>query len=121
MESGKNKATLVNILIAILSCILVVIVHDFGHDWYMDHFTSRSKGVTLGFIMAYMRYIMIPAIFLSAFIRVKYSITILSVFIIFMFYCWYESNPLRVILMFVSCLSGYTLIIFYRLLKNKNE
>lgn len=117
----KELNVAINILIAVLGCILVVTVHYFGYKWYMDHFTPRSRGVGLGFVMVYMRYIIIPIIFLSAFIKLKYSISILGVAFIFMFYTWYGTNPLRVMLMFGSSLSGYAIIIFSKKIKRNIE
>lgn len=121
MGFGKNKIVAMNILIAVLGCILVVTVHYFGYKCYMEYFTPRSRGVGLGFVMLYMRYIIIPIIFLSAFIKLKYSISILGVAFVFMFYTWYGTNPLRVILMFGSSLSGYAIIIFAKKLKRNIE
>ncbi|WP_148242092.1 hypothetical protein [Enterobacter asburiae] len=121
MEFGKNKTVAINILIAVLGCILVVTVHYFCYKWYMDHFTPRSRGVGLGFVMLYMRYIIIPIIFLSAFVKLKYSIPILSVAFVFMFYTWFGTNPLRVMLMLGSSLSGYAIIIFAKKLKRNIE
>ncbi|CAD6175601.1 Uncharacterised protein [Escherichia coli] len=121
MEFGKNKTVAINVLIAVLGCIFVVTVHYFGYKWYMDHFTPRSRGVGLGFVMFYMRYIIIPIIFLSAFIKLKHSAPILSVAFVFMFYTWYGTNPLRVMLMFGSSLSGYAIIIFAKKIKKNIE
>lgn len=111
MEFGRNKIVMIEILIAILGCILVVTVHYFCCKWYMNHFTPRSRGGSLGFAMLYIRYAIIPMIFISAFIKLKYSISILGMAFIFIFYSWYGTNPLRVILMFASLLSGYATII----------
>ena len=72
MKFGKNKTVAINILIAVLGCIFVVTAHYLGYKWHMDHFTPRSRGVGLGFVMLYMRYIIISIIFLSAFIKLKY-------------------------------------------------
>lgn len=121
MGFGKNKIVAMNILIAVLGCILVVTVHYFGYKCYMEYFTPRSRGVGLGFVMLYMRYIIIPIILLSAFIKLKYSMSFLGVAFVFMFYTWYGTNPLRVILMFGSSLSGYAIIIFAKKLKRNIE
>lgn len=119
MEFGGNKAVVIKILIAILGCILVFTVHYLCHKWYMNHSTPRSRGAGLGFVMLYMRYVIIPIIFFSVFIKLKYSISILVVAFIFMFYTWYGTNSLRVMLMFGSSLSGYAIIIFFKkILKN---
>ena len=104
-------------MIAVLGCILVIIVHNLGYKWYMDNFIPRSRGVGLAFVIFYMWYIMFPLMFLSAFIKLKHSIFILSLAFIYMFYSWYDTNPLRVILMFISSLSGYALIICLRFFK----
>lgn len=50
--------------------------------------------------------------FLATSIKPKHSSVIFGLVIIFMFYSWYGTNPLRVILMFCSSLSGCSIIIF---------
>jgi D-alanyl-lipoteichoic acid acyltransferase DltB (MBOAT superfamily) len=80
----------------------------------MTYFTLRSRGVGLGFVVFYMRYIVIPITLLAAFIKPKNSSVIFGLVIIFMLYSWYEINPLRVILMLVSFSMGYILLISLR-------
>lgn len=126
MGFGKNTIVAMNILIAVLGCILVVTVHYFGYKCYMEYFTPRSRGVGLGFVMLYMRYIIILIILLSIFIKLKYSMSFLGLAwlglaFVFMFYTWYGTNPLRVILMFGYSLSGYAIIIFAKKLKRNIE
>lgn len=117
MHFRKIKIFIMNALISVLGCILVITAHNFGYNWYIDNFTPQSRGVGLAFVISYMRCIIIPIIFLSAFIKLKHSIFILSLAFIYMFYSWYGTNPLRVILMFTSSLSGYALIICLRYFK----
>lgn len=63
MVSGKNKNIIINIAIAFLGCILVILVHHLGYRWYMNYFSPRSRGVTLGFVIFYMEYVIIPVVF----------------------------------------------------------
>lgn len=121
MAFGKNKNILVKLLIALLGCITVVAVHHFGYEWYMTHFIPRSREVGLGFVMFYVRCVIIPVVFLSAFIKPKYSLLIFGLVIIFMLYSWYGSNPLRVLLMLLSCSVGYMLVIFLRSMRRKDS
>ncbi len=111
MVSGKNKNIIINIAIAFLGCILVILVHHLGYRWYMNYFSPRSRGVTLGFVIFYMEYVVIPVVFFSAFMKVKYSLLFIGVVIFYMFYEWYGTNPLRVVLMFFSCSVGYVMVI----------
>lgn len=84
----------------------------------MNYFSPRSRGVTLGFVIFYMEYVIIPVVFFSAFMKVKYSLLFIvycllfiGVVIFYMFYEWYGTNPLRVVLMFFSCSVGYVMVI----------
>ncbi len=43
--------------------------------------------------------------------KVKYSLLFIGVVIFYMFYEWYGTNPLRVVLMFFSCSVGYVMVI----------
>jgi hypothetical protein len=115
----KNKNIIAKLMIAFLGSITVLVVHHLGYEWYMTYFTPRSRGVGLGFVMFYMRYIIIPITFLSAFIKPKHSSVIFGLVIIFMLYSWYETNPLRVILMLISCLAGYVLVILLKYVQEK--
>lgn len=117
MASGKNKNIAINTVIALLEVVIVILVHQFGYDWYMSHFSPRSRGGTLGFVMFYMRYVVTPVVFLSAFIRIKYSLLAIGMVIIYMIYTWYSTNPLRVILMFCSCSIGYIVVIICSIVK----
>lgn len=108
-------------MIALLGCITVMVVHHFGYEWYMAHFIPQSRGVDLGFVTFYMRCVIIPFVFLSAFIKPKHSLLTFCFVIIFMLYTWYGSNPLRVILMLISCSAGYVLAISLRRIKRKNS
>ena len=80
-----------------------------------------SRGVRLGFVMFYMRYVIIPITFLSAFIKLKHSSVIFGLVAVFMLYSWYETNPLRVILMLISCSAGYVLVILLKYVQEKTE
>lgn len=119
MMSGKNKEMLLNTLIGILGCFFVIVVHQIGYELYMSYFTPRSRGVSLGFVMLYMRCIIIPVVFISSFIKIKHSLIITSVAIIYMIYSWCETNPLRVALMFFSYSAGYVAVIISSAIKNK--
>lgn len=119
MVSGKNKNIIINTAIAFLGCFFVLLVHKLGYEWYMAHFNPRSRGVTLGFVMLYMRFIVIPVVFLSAFIKVKHSLLTICVVIIYMTFSWYGTNPLRVILMFFSCSIGYAVVVICGVMKEK--
>ncbi|MFX2609504.1 hypothetical protein [Enterobacter mori] len=110
----KIKKNLAKLIIAFAGCIIVLAVHHLGYEWYMTYFTPRSRGVGLGFVNFYMRYIVIPITFLAAFIKPKNSSVIFGLVIIFMLYSWYEINPLRVMLMLISSSTGYVLVISLR-------
>lgn len=116
----KNKIIIAKLMIAFLGCITVLAVHHLGYKWYMTYFTPSSRGVGLGFVMFYMRYVIIPITFLSTFIKPKHSSIIFGLVILFMLYSWYETNPLRVILMIISYLTGYVLIISLRSIFKKH-
>ena len=114
MESGKNKILLIKLVIAIAGCLVIIFIHQISYEWYINNFTPRSRGVSLGFVMFYMKYIVLPAIFLSVFIKMKYSLMIVVLISVYMFISWYNTNPLRVMLMFTSFLLGYAVVIFSR-------
>jgi hypothetical protein len=119
MQKIKN---LVKLIIAFLGCITVLAVHHLGYEWYITYFTPSSRGVGLGFVIFYMRYIIIPITFLATFIKPKHSSVIFGLVIIFMLYSWYETNPLRVILMIISFSAGYVLVISLRsIYRNHSE
>ncbi|ASV18939.1 hypothetical protein B8P98_06355 [Klebsiella quasivariicola] len=66
-----------------------------------------------------MRFIVIPVVFLSAFIKVKHSLLAICVVIIYMIFSWYGTNPLRVILMLFSCSIGYAVVVICGVMKKK--
>lgn len=119
MAFGKNKIILINMLIALIGCGSVILAHQFGYVWYMSDFHPQSRGASLGFVMFYMRYIIIPTVFLSAFLRAKYSLLMISAVNMYMFYSWYSTNPLRVLLMFLSGITGFAIVFMLIALKNK--
>lgn len=119
MASGNNKTLVINSIIAVTGCLFVIISHQAGYEWYMEHFNPSSRGVSLGFVILYMKYVTLPAVFISAFIKVKYSLIMMALINIYMFIFWYDTNPLRVILMFTSCLLGYAVVIFSGIFKDK--
>ncbi len=77
----------------------------------MGHFRPRSHGVTLGFVMFYMNFIIMPCIIISPFLRVRFSLFLMLAVFLWMFYMWYGTNPLRVLLMLLSGLAGYGFIL----------
>lgn len=117
----ENKNIITKLMIAFFWCITVLVVHHFGYEWYMAYFTPRNRGVGLGFVMFYMKYVIIPIIFLSAFIKPKHSSVIFGLVTIFMLYSWYETNPLRVILMLISCPAGYVLVFLLKSVQEKSR
>lgn len=75
--------------------------------------------MTLGFVMFYMNFIVMPAVFISPFLKARFSLVmIVSVFVI-MFTTWYGTNPLRVTLMFLSGFIGYLFVILGLTIVNK--
>lgn len=79
----------------------------------------RAGGGTLGFVMFYMNFIVMPAVFISPFLKARFSLVmIVSVFVI-MFTTWYSTNPLRVTLMFLSGFMGYLFVILGITIVNK--
>jgi len=116
---ATRKESIIKTLIAFLGCIIVILMHQVSYEWYMSHYSPRSRGVSLGFVMLYMRYIIIPIVFLSTFIKLKYSLLMVSVVILYMFNSWYGTNPLRVLLMFSSCSIGYSTVIICGFIKDK--
>ncbi len=117
----ENKNIIAKLMIAFLGCITVLVVHNFGYEWYRTYFTPRSRGVGLGFVMFYMRYVIIPTTFLSVFIKPKHSSVIFGLVAVFMLYLWHEINPLRIILMLISCSAGYVLVILLKYVQEKAE
>jgi hypothetical protein len=111
MISGGNKIIFFKLLSSIFACVAVILAHQMGYEWYMGHFRPRSHGVTLGFVMFYMNFIIMPCIFISPFLRVRFSLFLMLAVFLWMFYIWYGSNPLRVLLMFLSGLAGYGFIL----------
>lgn len=111
MEYGKSKLVAIKFFLSLFGCAIVIISHQMGYEWYMGHFRPRSHGVTLGFVMFYMNFIVMPCIFISPFLRVRFSFLIIIPVFLWMFYTWYETNPLRVLLMFLSGLAGYGFIL----------
>lgn len=85
---------------------------SFGLRMVHNLLYTKEEGVGLGFVIFYMRYIIISITFLATSIKPKHSSVIFGLVIIFMLYSWYGTNPLRVILMFCSSLSGCSIIIF---------
>ena len=119
MVHGINKMFILNLVIALTGCFVVFLVHQLGYEWYMSHFQSRSRGATLGFVMFYMKHIVIPVVFISSFIKMKISLIIMILVFLFMFITWYDTNPLRVLLMFLSGATGYVFVILCLAVKNK--
>lgn len=117
MALGKYKMLFLKSVIAIIGCASVVISHQVGYEWYMNHFTPSSRGISLGFVVFYMRCVIVPSVFVSAFIKAKYSLVIGLLINIYMFFLWYETNPLRVILMLISYLVGYILVVLIKLIR----
>lgn len=120
MAFGKNKNLILKFIVGLTGCFFVFISYKLGYDWYVDNFTPRSRGVSLGFVAFYMRYIIIPSVFLSAFIKLRLSIVMIITVIIYMVASWYSTNPMRVILMLASYLSGYLFIIIVLTLRRKH-
>lgn len=75
--------------------------------------------MTLGFVRFYMQFIVIPAVFISPFLRVKFSLVIIALVFVIMFTTWYETHPLRVTLMFLSGFMGYLSVMLCLTVKNK--
>lgn len=119
LVTGKNKILAFKILFSLIGCLVVVVVHQLGYQWYMEHYQPLSRGVTLGFVKFYMLYVVMPFIFISSFLNVKFSLAVMAVIFILMFYAWYETNPLRVLLMFISALTGYCFIMLCILFEKK--
>lgn len=119
MVSGRNKIIAFKIISSLIGCLVVILVHEIGYEWHMDHFQPHSRGVTLGFVMFYMQFIVNPGIFVSSFLRIRYSLAIMILVFLLMFCTWYETNPLRVLLMFLSGVAGYSFIILCVIFKNK--
>lgn len=119
MVCGKNKIILINVLIALLGCGSVILTFHFGYEWYMSDFHPHSRGALLGFVMFYMRGVIIPTVFISAFLKAKYSLLMISAVNVYMFYSWYGTNPLRVILMFLSGITGFAIVLIFMTLRDK--
>ena len=119
LVTGKNKILAFKILFSLIGCLVVVAVHQLGYQGYMEHYRPRSRGVTLGFVKFYMQYAVMPFIFVSSFLKVTFSLAVMTFIFILMFYAWYETNPLRVLLMFISGLAGYGFILLCVLFEKK--
>lgn len=119
MVFGTNKYPILRFIIGLTGCSFVFVSYKVGYDWYMDNFIPRSRGVSLGFVAFYMRCIIIPLVFSSAFIKIRLSIVMIILVIIYMITSWYNTNPMRVILMLLSCLSGYLFVIIALILRKK--
>lgn len=116
---GVNKKLVSKVIIALIGFFVVFSIHQLGHDWYMGHFNPRSRGVTLGFVMFYMNFIVIPTVFISPFLKEKFSLIMMVFVFVVMFVTWYGTNPLRVILMFLSGLLGYLSVMLNLTIINK--
>lgn len=119
LVSGKNKILAYKLLVSLIGCLVVVVVHQLGYQWYMEHYRPLSRGVTLGFVKFYMQYVVMPFICISSFLKVPFSLAVMAVIFILMFYAWYETNPLRVVLMFISALAGYCFVMLCVLFEKK--
>ncbi|CNI31828.1 hypothetical protein [Yersinia vastinensis] len=119
MGSGINKKFVFKIIIALMGCFVVFSIHQLGYELYMGNFKPQSRGVTLGFVMFYMIFVVIPAVFFSAFLKVKSSLIMIALVFVFMFVTWYGTNPLRVILMFLSGCMGYFFVMLSIAVENK--
>lgn len=119
MAYGINKNIVSKVIIALIGCFVVFSIHQLGHDWYMGHFKPRSRGVTLGFVMFYMNFIVMPAVFVSPFMKAKFSLIMIAFVFVVMFVTWYGTNPLRVILMFLSGFMGYLSVMLILTIINK--
>ncbi|MCB5309796.1 hypothetical protein [Yersinia massiliensis] len=119
MGYGINKKNVFKIIIALMGCFVIFSIHQLGYELYMSHFKPQSRGVTLGFVMFYMNFIVIPTVFISAFLKVRFSLIMMVLVFVIMFITWYGTNPLRVILMFLSGFMGYFFVMLSIAIENK--
>ena len=89
---------------------LMVWIHDIGYDIYMTYYTPRSRGAGLGFVFIYSVFFILPSFFAVIFAPLRWGVMIVAAVMGALFYLWFGSNPLRVILMALSSLLPYTIL-----------
>lgn len=110
--SKKNKWLLIKFCIPILCIITSITLHDLGSHIYKAHFHTTSSGVGLGFVAFYFTYFIFPSYFAISFMNYKLSIGLALIILAMLFYAWFDTNPLRVILMASVTTLSYFIIIF---------
>ncbi len=110
--SKKTKWLLIKLSIPILCMVISVILHDLASHIYKANFHTTSSGVGLGFVAFYFTYFIFPSYFVISFINYKLGIGLALIILAMLFYAWFDSNPLRVILMANVTTLSYFIIIF---------
>ena len=87
---------------AVVSGLVIVLIHNYGHSLYMENFIPQSHGITLGFVRFYILYIMLPSLFIMVFTSNKIFIFTYFIIMFAMFSLWFSSHPLRIYLLSIS-------------------
>lgn len=112
----KNKVRMLSYKIthALICCVVLIMVHDGVHYFYMQHYRVISHGVTLGFVSFYILYVMCPSIFVMSFLRGWWFTAVFIIATTLLFYFWFSSNPLRVLLMVSSYVVATICLVFLK-------
>lgn len=115
MVFGLSKKILCYVIIVgipVLCIILTMIIHDVGRYLYMKWQAPVSRGVGLGFVSFYFIFFIFPSFLIISCLRIKVGIAIVVFMISIMYLIWFNSNPLRVLLMSASSLPSYALLFY---------
>lgn len=85
----------------------------------MGYFKPQGRGGVLGCVIFYMNFIVMPAVFISPFLKVRFLLIMITLVFVIMFITCYGTNPLRVTLMFLSGFIGYLFVILGLTIVNK--
>ncbi|PVZ83927.1 hypothetical protein C9426_24655 [Serratia sp. S1B] len=113
MPFWRDKAImifLIKIIASLLCSAILIFAHDLGHHLYTSHFTTRSRGVGLGFVAFYIKFFIIPSLFIISFVSFRIGIILCIVVLAYLFFQWFPSNPLRVTLIALSAILSYLVI-----------
>jgi hypothetical protein len=108
---------MIKYILWIISCLILLIVHNLGFTIYTENFQVVSKGVTLSFVIYYILLLFFPLLFLyTKQKKILFKLIIIIIPVISISLTVYETNPLRSILLITSYLVAvFSLEILIRL------
>ncbi|KJG17579.1 hypothetical protein UB37_19685 [Photobacterium iliopiscarium] len=108
---------MIKYILWVISCLILLIVHNLGFTIYTENFQVVSKGVTLSFVIYYILFLFFPLLFLyTKQKKILFKLIIIIIPVISISLTVYETNPLRSILLVISYLiAAFSLEILIRL------